>query len=114
MQTHPSLVERSVGAILKAFSRGQVTLEEAELDLTELLATQMIGKTDYCVAVIGFYVRAVLKALASRQIDLPDAFDTFVDAAIAASGGTGRVSAQLAQPFARLRRGEDSGRRFAA
>lgn len=101
MQTHPALIERSVGATLNAFSRGQLAHEEAELDLVELITSQIVGKTDYSVAVIGFYVRAVLKALARRQIDLPDVFDALVDAA--AEGGHTTASLRLSEPLSRLR-----------
>ena len=101
MQTHPALIERSVGATLSAFSRGQLAHEEAELDLVELITSQIVGKTDYAVAVIGYYVRAVLKALAQKQIDLPDVFDALVDAA--AEGGHATASLRLSEPLSKLR-----------
>lgn len=103
MLTHPSLIERSVGATLSAFARGYVPSEEAEMDIVELIAGQIDGKTDYAMAVIGYYVRAILKAYDSRQIEFPDAFDTFVDAAIAGQGGHTCVSERLAEPIVRLR-----------
>ncbi len=103
MQTHPTLIERSVGATLCAFSRGQVTHEEAEMDLVELVTSQIVGKTDYAVAVIGFYVRTVLKAMADKQVDLPDAFDAFVDAAVIGANGHMPVSLRLSEPLTRLR-----------
>ena len=103
MQTHPALIERSVAATLRALSRGQLTHEEAELDLIELVASQISGKTDYAVAVIGFYVRAVLKAFARKQIDLPDVFDALVDAVAAGNRGHMPASQCLSAPLARLR-----------
>ncbi len=96
---HPSLIERSVGATLRAFSKGQVTFEEAELDLVELIANQMIGKTDYAVAVIAYYVRAVLKSLSRHRISALEAFETIVDSAIGAAEGREPVSSRLARPF---------------
>ncbi len=103
MQTHPSLIERSAGATLGAFSRGQMGHEEAEMDLVELIASQIDGKTDYAVAVLGFYVRAVLKAMTQKQIDLPDVFDAVVDAAAAAGEGHMPASLKLSEPLCRLR-----------
>ncbi len=104
MQTHPSLVERSIGATLKAYKNGQLRLEEAELDLVELIANQITGKTDYAVAVLGFYVRAVLKAFARRQIDLPDAFDAVADAVAIAEHGHMPASLRLSQELSRFHR----------
>lgn len=101
MQTHPALIERSVGATLTAFSRGQLAHEEAEMDLVEVITGQILGKTDYAVAVIGFYVRAMLKAFALRQIDFPDVFDAMVDAA--AENGHATASLRLSEPLSRLR-----------
>lgn len=96
---HPSLIERSVGATLRAFSNGRITIEEAELDLVELIASQMVGKTDYAVAVIAYYVRAVLKSLSRHKISTVEAFETIVDGAIGAAEGKEPVSARLASPF---------------
>lgn len=110
---HPSLIERSVGATLRAFTNGKVTPEEAELDLVELIASQIVGKTDYAVAVIGFYVRAVLKAVSHRRIDPTEAFETFVEAAIGAGEDREPVSLRLAQPFAKARSTGDGDRSFA-
>ena len=99
MQTHPLLIERSVGATLCAFQRGQVTPEEAELDLVELISTQISGRTSYATAVIGFYVRANLKSLAAKQIALADVFDTMVDAAAEAAHGHIPATVKLSQSF---------------
>ncbi len=103
MQTHPGLIERSVGATLREFSTGRITHEEAEFDLVELIANQITGKTDYAVAVIGFYIRAVLKAMAERRIDMADVFDACVDAAAACTQGHMPASRCLAEPLNRLR-----------
>lgn len=94
---HPSLLERAVGATLRTFSRGEVTQEEAELDLVELIACQIIGKTDYTVATVGFYVRSIMKALSERRMAVEQAYETFVDAAIAAGEGEVPVTTRLAQ-----------------
>jgi hypothetical protein len=103
MQTHPALIERSVGATLSAFSRGQLAHEEAEIDLIEVVTSQIVGKTDYAVAVIGYYVRAVLRAYVRKQIDMADVFDAFVDATAAGSQGHMPASLCLSQPLSRLR-----------
>ncbi|MFT4075134.1 MAG: hypothetical protein QM647_06340 [Asticcacaulis sp.] len=103
MQTHPALIERSVGATLRTLSRGQMTREEATLDLIELIASQIVGKTDYAMAVIGYYVRAVLNGYADNHIALADAFDAFTDAAAEAGHGHVAVSLRLSQPLLGLR-----------
>ncbi len=103
MQTHPALIERSVGATLGAFSRGHLGHEEAEFDLVEVIASQINGKTDYAMAVLGFYVRAVLKAMVEKQIDQADVFDAVVDAAAAAGGGHMPASLKLSETLCRLR-----------
>ncbi len=104
---HPSLIERSVGATLRAFSKGQVTREEAELDLIELIASQMVGKTDYIVAVVGYYVKALLDAVSRGHIDFTAAFETLVDAALTGAEYNIPLSARLATPFLKAR--TDSG-----
>ena len=103
MQTHPSLIERSCGATLGALSRGHLAHEEAEMDLVELITSQIDGRTDYAVAVIGFYVRAVLKAMVQKRIDQADVFDAVVDAAAAAGQGHMPASLKLSEPLSRLR-----------
>lgn len=103
MQTHPSLIERSVGATLCAFTRRDLPPEEAELELVEIIASQIDGKTDYAMAVIGFYVRQMLKALSARQMALADAFDAVVDAAASATSGHMQAALKLSEPVSRLR-----------
>jgi hypothetical protein len=103
MQTHPALIERSVGATLCSFSRGKLTSEEAALDLFELISGQINGRTHYSMAVIGYYVRAILAGMSNREIDLPDAFDAFVDAAVAGAEGHSLVTIRLAQPLSSVR-----------
>lgn len=103
MQTHPALIERSVGATLTEFSNGRLTYEEAVLDLFELICTQMNGKTYYSMAVIGYYVRAILNSLAAKDIHLADAFDAFVDAAAEGSNGQAPVTIRLAKSLAHTR-----------
>lgn len=98
MQTHPSLIERSVGATLCSFSQGRLTFEEAALDLFELVSMQINGRTHYSMAVIGYYVRAILTGMGRKEIDLPDAFDAFVDAAAVGAEGAPSVAGRLAQP----------------
>jgi hypothetical protein len=93
---HPSLIERSVGATLRAYLDRQLTPEEAEFDLVELIATQIFGKTDYAVAVIGYYVRNMLKGLSNGKIGFVQAFESLVDAALIASDGNTPVSSCLA------------------
>ena len=102
MHTHPTLIERSVGSTLCAFKAGRMTIDEAALDLIELIASQIVGRTNYAMAVIGYYVRAVLKALAEKQLELPDVFDAIVDAAMEGARGHVAASSRLAQPIARL------------
>lgn len=102
MHTHPTLIERSVGSTLCAFKSGRITLDEASLDLVELIANQIVGRTNYAVAVLGYYVRKALEALADRQIDLSDVFDAIVDAAMEGPQGHVAASSRLAQPLARL------------
>ena len=103
MQTHPSLIERSVGATLCAFARGRIGFEEAHLDLTELVATQIVGKTPFSIAAIGYYVRAVLKALMEHKVALADVFDALVDAAAVGSEDHRAVTLRLAEPLRMLK-----------
>jgi hypothetical protein len=100
--THPTLIERSVGATLCAFKAGLLTIDEAALDLVEVIASQIVGKTYYAMAVIGFYVRKALEALAEQQLDLPDVFDAVVDAAMEGPHGHVAASSKLAEPITRL------------
>ncbi|HTN41915.1 MAG TPA: hypothetical protein VLZ84_12230 [Asticcacaulis sp.] len=103
MQTHPALIERSVGATLTGFSNGRLTYEEAVLDLFELICAQINGKTYYSMAVIGYYVRAILKSLAANNLDLADAFDAFVDAAAEGANGQAPVTIRLARSLSATR-----------
>lgn len=103
MQTHPSLIERTVGATLCAFSRQEMPYEEAEMELVEVIASQIDGRTDYAMAVIGYYVREMLKALAANQVVLADVFDAFVDAAAEAEYGHTQAALKLSEPISRLR-----------
>lgn len=103
MQTHPALIERSVGSTLCSFSRGKLTSEEAALDLFELVSSQINGRTHYSMAVLGYYVRAILNGMSNREIALADAFDAFVDAAIVGTQGHSSVTARLAQPLSTAR-----------
>lgn len=100
--THPTLIERSVGSTLCAFKAGRLTLDEAALDLVEVIASQIVGKTNYAMAVIGYYVRRALTALADNKLDLPDVFDAIVDAAMEGPQGHVAASRKLAQPITRL------------
>lgn len=102
MQTHPTLIERSVGSTLCAFKAGRLTLDEAAFDLVEVIASQILGRTNYAMAVIGYYVRKALMALADKQLELPDVFDAIVDAAMEGPRGHVAAAAKLAQPINRL------------
>jgi hypothetical protein len=103
MQTHPALIERSVGSTLCSFSRGKLTFEEAALDLFEVVSSQISGRTHYSMAIIGYYVRAILAGMRNREIALADAFDAFVDAAAAGTEGHCSVTSRLAQPLSSAR-----------
>jgi|GEM_PF-6761687 hypothetical protein len=102
MHTHPTLIERSVGSTLCAFKAGRLTMDEAALDLIEIVASQIVGRTNYAMAVIGYYVRTALKALADKKLELPDVFDAIVDAAMEGPRGHVAASTRLAQQITRL------------
>lgn len=103
MQMHPALIERSVGATLCSFSNGRMAFEEAALDLFELVSMGISGRTHYSMAVIGYYVRALLRAMESKDIELADAFDAFVDAAASGTDGHASVTVRLSQPLSAAR-----------
>jgi len=100
--THPTLIERSVGSTLCAFKAGRLTIDEAAYDLVEIIASQIVGRTNYSMAVIGYYVRKALTALADKKLDLSDVFDAVVDAAMDGPQGHVAASTKLAQPINRL------------
>lgn len=100
--THPTLIERSVGSTLCAFKAGRLTIDEAAMDLVEVIASQIVGKTNYAMAVIGYYVRRALVAMADNKLDLPDVFDAVVDAAMDGRRGHVAASRRLAEPITRL------------